>query len=144
MLFGLCNAPATFQHLIDTILRDILWQYVMVYIDDINVRSKTFEEHLLHLEQVFSCLAQARLKLSPEKCFFFKDEILFLGHVVSQDSIHTDLEKLRIIKEFPVPNDLTQLRGFIVLAFYYQKFVKNFSAIAKPLNRLLKKSIPYV
>ncbi|GES83881.1 KRAB-A domain-containing protein [Rhizophagus clarus] len=144
MPFGLCNAPATFQRLMDTVLRDILWQFVVVYIDDINVRSKTFEEHLLHLEQVFSRLAQARLKLSPEKCFFFKDEIPFLGHVVSRHGIQTDPEKLRVIKEFPIPKDLTQLRGFIALASYYRKFVKNFSCIVEPLNRLLKKNTPFV
>ena len=144
MPFGLCNGPATFQRLMDTVLRDILWQFVVVYIDDINVGSKTFEEHLLHLEQVFSRLAQAGLKLSPKKCFFFKDEIPFLGHVVSRHGIQTDPEKLRVIKEFPIPKDLTQLRGFIALASYYRKFVKNFSRIVEPLNRLLKKNTPFV
>lgn len=144
MPFGLCNALATFQRLMDTVLRDILWQFVVVYIDDINVGSKTFEEHLSHLEQVFSRLEEAGLKLSPEKCFFFKDEIPFLGHIVSRTGIHTDPEKLKVIKEFPEPKDLTQLRGFIALASYYRKFVKNFSSIVEPLNRLLKKNVPYV
>ncbi|GES72789.1 retroviral-like aspartic protease 1 [Rhizophagus clarus] len=144
MPFGLCNAPATFQRLMDTVLRDILWQFVVVYIDDINIGSKMFEEHLQHLEQVFLRLEQAGLKLSPEKCFFFKDEIPFLGHVVSRKGIQTDPEKLRVIKEFPVPKDLTQLRGFIALASYYRKFVKGFSSIAEPLNRLLKKNTPYI
>ena len=73
MPFKLCNAPAMFQRLMDTVLRDILWQYVVVYIDDINIGSKTFDEHLAHLEQVFMRLEKARLKLSPEKCFFFKN-----------------------------------------------------------------------
>jgi len=144
MPFGLCNAPATFQRLMDTVLRDILWQFVVVYIDDINIGSKTFDEHLLHLEQVFDRLVKAGLKLSPEKCFFFKEELPFLGHVVSRKGIHTDPEKLRVIKEFPIPKDLTQLRGFIALASYYRKFVKNFSSIVEPLNRLLKKNTPYV
>jgi hypothetical protein len=128
----------------DTVLRDILWQFVVVYIDDINIGSATFEEHLSHLEQVFSCLEKAGLKLSPEKCFFFKDELPFLGHVVSRNGINTDPEKLKVIKEFPVPKDLTQLRGFIALASYYRKFVRNFSLIAEPLNRLLKKNTPYI
>lgn len=144
MPFGLCNAPATFQRLMDTVLRDILWHFVVVYIDDINVGSKTFDEHLLHLEQVFIRLEQAGLKLSPEKCFFFKEELPFLGHVVSRKGIQTDPEKLRVIKEFPIPKDLTQLRGFIALASYYRKFVKNFSSIAEPLNRLLKKNTAYI
>ncbi|CAB4424285.1 unnamed protein product [Rhizophagus irregularis] len=144
MPFGLCNAPATFQHLMDMVLRDILWQFTVVYIDDINVGSKSFEEHLVHLEQVFSRLEKAGLKLSPEKCFFFKEELPFLGHVVSRKGIHTDPEKLRTINEFPILKDLTQLRGFIALASYYRKFVKNFSSIVEPLNRLLKKNIPYI
>src|SRR5256885_7224469 len=143
MPFRLCNAPITFQHLIDTILRDILWQYVVVYMNDINVGLKTFKDHLLHLEQVFLRLRQARLKLSPEKCFFFKDELPFLGHVVSCKGIHTDSEKLRVIKEFPISKDLTQLRGFIALASYYRRFVKKFSSIVEPLNCLLKKNVPY-
>src|SRR5829696_2005382 len=144
MPFGLCNAPATFQRLMDTVLRDILWQFVVVYMDNLNVGSVTFDDHLLHLEMVFARLDKAGLKLSPEKCFFFKDELPFLGHVVSRKGIHTDPEKLRVIKEFPIPRDLTQLRGFIALASYYRRFVKNFSSIVEPLNRLLKKNVPYV
>src|SRR5215213_6128772 len=128
----------------DTVLRDILWQYVVVYIDDINVGSKIFKDHLLHLEQVFLRLRQARLKLSPEKCFFFKDELPFLEHVISRKGIHTDPEKLRVIREFPIPKDLTHLRGFIALASYYRRFVKGFSLIAEPLHRLLKKNVPYI
>ena len=143
MPFGLCNAPATFQRLMDTVLRDILWQYVVVYIDDINIGSKTFEEHLFHLEQVFTRLEKAGLKLSPEKCFFFEEELPFLGHVVSREGIHTDPEKLKVINNFPIPKDLTQLRGFIALASYYRKFVKGFSSIVEPLHRLLRKNIPY-
>jgi hypothetical protein len=143
MPFGFCNTPATFQRLMDTVLRDILWQYIVVYIDDINIASKTFEEHLEHLGQVFKWLENAGLKLSPEKCFFFKEELPFLGHVVSRKGINTNPEKLRIIEEFPIPRDLMQLRGFIALASYYRRFVKGFSSIAEPLNRLLKKDTPY-
>jgi len=79
----------------NTVLRDILWQFVIVYINDINVASKTFEEHLEHLEQVFVRLQNASLKLSLKKCFF-KEELPFLVHVVSRRGIHTDPEKLRL------------------------------------------------
>ena len=89
-------------------------------------------------------MEKAGLKLSPEKCFFFKSELPFLGHVVSRNGIHTDPGKLKVIKEFPIPKDLTQLRGFIALASYYRKFVKNFSSIAELLHRLLKKNVPYI
>src|SRR5215216_4706688 len=144
MPFGLCNAPATFQRLMDTVLRDVLWQYAVVYVDDINIGSKTFKEHLLHLEQVFLRLRQAGLKLSPEKCFFFETKLPVLGYVIGREGIQTDPEKVAAIQNFPVPKDLTQLRGFIALASYYRKFIKNFSSIVEPLNRLLKKNIYYV
>src|SRR5256885_3467069 len=80
MPFSLCNAPATFQRLMDTVLKDLLWNFVVVYLDDINIGSKTFEQHLEHLKQVFECLKDAVLKLNPEKCFFFKQKLPFLGH----------------------------------------------------------------
>ena len=143
MPFGLCNAPATFQRLMDTVLRDILWQYVIVYVDDINIGSKSFDDHLLHLEQVFLRLRQAGLKLSPEKCFFFEQKLPFLGHVISREGIQTDPEKVITIRNFPIPRDLTQLRGFIALASYYRRFIKGFANIVEPLNRLLKKNTPY-
>ena len=107
MPFGLCNAPATFQRLMDTVLRDILWQNVVVYIDDINIGTKTFDKHLLQLEQVFLRLRQAGLKLSPEKCFFFEQELPFLGHVISGEGIQTDPNKIAVMRNFPVPKDLT-------------------------------------
>ena len=84
MPFGLCNAPATFQRLMDTVLREILWHFVVVYIDDINVGSRTFPEHLEYLKQVFDRLKNAGLKLNPEKCFFFKKQLPFLEHIVSK------------------------------------------------------------
>jgi hypothetical protein len=143
MPFGLCNAPATFQRLMDTVLRDILWQNVVVYVDDINIGSKTFDEHLLHLEQVFLRLRQSGLKLSPEKCFFFEKKLPVLGYVIGREGIQTDPEKVAAIKGFPIPKDLTQLRGFIALASYYRKFIKGFSTIVEPLNRLLKKNVSY-
>lgn len=144
MPFGLCNAPATFQRLMDTVLRDILWQNVVVYIDDINIGTKTFDKHLLQLEQVFLRLRQAGLKLSPEKCFFFEQELPFLGHVISGEGIQTDPNKIAVMRNFPVPKDLTQLRGFIALTSYYRRFIKGFANIVEPLNRLFKKNTPFI
>ena len=82
MPFGLCNAPATFQRLMDEVLQGILWDFVVVYLDDLNVYSRNFDEHLSHLQDVFDHLRQASLKLNPEKCKFAFSELVFLGHVI--------------------------------------------------------------
>ena len=128
----------------DTVLRDLLWNFVVVYLNDINIGSKTFEQHLEHLKRVFECLKDAGLKLNPEKCFFFKQKLPFLGHIISEKGIETDPSKIQAIQNYPIPQTTTQLRGFLGLASYYRKFIKSFSKIAEPLNRLLKKKVDYV
>lgn len=143
MPFGLCNAPATFQRLMDEVLHDELWKFVVVYLDDLNIYSRTFDEHLQHLRKIFDRLRDAGLKLNPEKCKFASTELAFLGHVISKDGIRTDPGKISKVKDFPRPTNLTQLRGFLGLASYYRRFIKDFSKIANPLNKLLKKNVPF-
>src|SRR5581483_6053711 len=142
--FGLCNAPATFQRMMNTIFDDLLYKYIKVYLDDCNIHSETFEEHLIHLEEVFNRLRKAGLKLKPSKCHFCLPEIKFLGHIVGRDGIKVDPSKIEKVKNFPVPTNLTELRSFIGLASYYRKFVPEFSKIVKPLTSLTKKDTPYV
>src|SRR5581483_5934346 len=131
MPFGLCNAPATFQRTMDKVLGELKNKFVMVYLDDVIIYSKTFQDHLYHLEQVFSKIRQANLRLKAEKCHFCAKEQQFLGHVVEK------------VLNYPVPTNIRDLRGVLGLFSYYRRFIKDFSKMADPLYQLLKKDIPY-
>ncbi|KAG1465265.1 hypothetical protein G6F56_004924 [Rhizopus delemar] len=135
---GLVNSPATFQRLIDLCFRPLINKCLVAYIDDLNVYSNNHQEHLLHLEQVFHCIKIANLKLNPEKCFFFKDHLKFLGYIVTKEGIQTDPAKIEKIQNYPVPKTLTQIRGFLGLASYYRRFINGFAAIARPLHKQTK------
>jgi hypothetical protein len=103
----------------DEVLQGILWDFVVVYLDDLNIYSRDFNGHLMHLRDVFDRLRQAGLKLNPEKCKFVSPELVFLGHVIDRQGIRTDPEKVEKVKNFPIPKTLTQLRSFLGLASYY-------------------------
>src|SRR5207249_3844252 len=143
MPFGLKNAPPTFQRMMNEILKDWLDEFVVVYIDDILIYSKTFDEHLEHLERVFEKLREVKLMIKLKKCKFGEQNIEFLGHIIGRDGIKPDPEKIEKIKNLKAPNNLTELRSVLGLCSYYRRFVKNFSKIVKPLNKLLKKHIKY-
>ena len=111
---------------------------MLCYIDDLLIFSKNFEEHLSHLDQVFSKLRQANLTLKPEKCQFGLDRVIFLGHILSKDGISVDPSKTDKIEKFPIPKSHTELKSFLGLCNYYRRFVKGYSFITSPLNKLLK------
>ncbi|KAG1580706.1 hypothetical protein G6F48_010280 [Rhizopus delemar] len=142
---GLVNSPATFQRLIDLCFRPLINQCLVAYIDDLNVYSLNKHEHLQHLEQVFQCVQIANLKLNPEKCFFFKDHLKFLGYIVTKEGLQTDPSKIQKIVEYPQPKTIKQVRGFLGIASYYRRFIKNFAAIARPLHDQTKttKKVPW-
>jgi len=144
MPFGLCNAPATFERLMEKILNQLLFKICLVYLDDVSIYSDSFEGMLSRLEQVFARLRSANLKLNPKKCSFFKREIRYLGHVVSREGIKTDPEKISAIRDWPIPRTKKQVRSFLGFCSYYRKFVKGFSLIAKPLFSLTKDSVKFV
>ena len=143
MPFGLTNAPVTFQRLMNQVLYPLLGKGVIVYLDDINIYAKTFEEHLEKLEEVLKLLKEAGLKIKPSKCYFMKTELNFLGHVVNQQGILTDLGKIEKVKNFPRPKTVTEVRSFLGLALYYRKFIEKFSEKAKSITKLTKKGEPF-
>ena len=139
MPFGLCNAPATFQRLMDQVLGDLRYEYALVYLDDVMIHSATFEDHLVHIESVLSCLQKASLACKLKKCFFAQPSTVYLGHVVSAKGIEPEPAKLEAVKELVPPTDKKGIRMFLGFVGYYRKFIENFSAVAKPLNSLLRK-----
>jgi len=138
MPFGLCNAPATFERLMDRVLAGLPPETALVYIDDILVAGQTFEKQLDNLEQVFQCLRNARLKLSPKKCHLFQKRVIYLGHIISQNGVSTDPEKVKAVWEWPQPTCITEVRQFLGLCSYYRRFIPQFAHIAAPLHQLLE------
>ena len=144
MPFRLCNAPATFQRLMEEVLRGLARKKCLVYLDDVLVIGRTFDEHLSNLREVFNRLSEAGLKLKPAKCKLARREVEFLGYVVSAEGIMADERKVRVVTEFPTPTDLRSLRAFLGLLSYYHRVVPKFSSIAQPLYNLTRKDVPFV
>ena len=139
MPFGLCNAPATFQRLMDRVLVGLQWEMCLVYLDDIIVLGRDITQMLERLSQVFSRLREANLKLKPSKCCLFREEVSYLGHIVSAKGVATDPQKVQKVREWPTPRNVSEVRQFVGLASYYRRFVRDFATVAKPLHELTKK-----
>ena len=139
MPFGLCNAPATFQRLMDMVLAGLQWTSCLVYLDDIVIFGKSFDEHLQNLSIVLQRIREANLKLQPTKCSLCREEVSFLGHIVSAKGVATDPRNTDKVKEWPTPTSSLEVQQFLGLANYYRRFVKDFAVIAKPLHRLTEK-----
>src|SRR6185436_8395647 len=138
---GLCNAPATFQRLMNRVYDQIALKFVIVYLDDTIVYSKTFDEHLEHLQRVFTRIRKAGLRLNIKKCNFWMQSLSFLGHIISANRIAPDSQKIEAVHNIQPPKNVTQLRSFLGLAGYYRQFIQNFSNVARPLNYLMKKEL---
>ncbi|CAH1412294.1 unnamed protein product [Lactuca virosa] len=143
MPFSLTNAPAAFTDLMNRICRPFLDNFVIVFIDDILVYSRSKEEHGQHLRKILGTLRTEKLYAKLSKCEFWLRSVNFLGHVVSQEGIHVDPSKVKAIEGWAVPATPTEIRQFLGLAGYYRRFIQNFSKTAKPLTSLTQKGVPF-
>lgn len=139
MPFGLKNAPATFQRLMDNVLTGLQGQELFVYLDDIVIYAKSLHEHEVKFRRLIERLRHANLKLQPDKCEFLRREVNYLGHIIGEDGVKPDPGKITAVERFPTPRNVKTIRQFLGLAGYYRRFIPNFSKVSKPLTDLLKK-----
>ena len=144
MSFGLTNAPAAFMDLMNRVFQPYLDQFVIVFIDDILVYSKTEDDHDEHLRLVLQTLRDHKLYAKLSKCDFWMREVSFLGHVVSERGVEVDQKKVEAITQWPTPTSVSEIRSFLGLAGYYRRFVQDFSRIAAPMTRLTQKKVKFV
>ncbi|CAI7790846.1 unnamed protein product [Closterium sp. NIES-53] len=144
MPFGLTNAPLTFQLTMNRVFRNLLDRCVIVYLDDILIFSKTREQHLHDLDAVFKRLQENRLITKGSKCEFFKQELEFLGHVISRNGIKIDPAKIKTIQEWKSPTNVTELQSFLGFVNYVRRFIPNMAGITSPLTDLLHKDRNFV
>ena len=123
----------------DLVLSGLQWLHCLVYLDDIIVLGRTFEDHLFNLAAVFDRLRDAGLRLKPSKCSFLRSEVEYLGHVISRDGVATDPSKLEKVANWPTPNSTREIQQFLGFASYNRRFIKVFAQIAKPLHRLTER-----
>ena len=149
MPFGLINAPGSFQRFINTLIqsginREQLYIYILAYLDDLIVFSKTFEEHMDHLSTIFKILSLHGLKLKLSKCTFAATRVQYLGHVVDASGVQVDPEKVVGICKMPYPTKVVELQSFLGMTGYYRRFINNDATLSKPLVILLKKDQPWI
>ena len=143
MPFGLTNAPAVFQNLVNDILRDMLHQFVFVYIDDILIFSPSLAEHKLHVRQVLQRLLENRLFVKAEKCEFHVPSVAFLGFIISQGRLEMDPGNVTAVTDWPAPTNRKQLQRFLGFANFYRRFIRNYSHIAAPLTALTSVKVAF-
>ena len=139
LAFGLCNAPSAFTRLMQLALSGLIWNILVLYLDDIIVHAKTFDEAVENLKITCERLRKANLKLHPKKCQLFQKQVTFLGHVINENGTAANPEKVKAVTEWPTPRSAKQVKSFLGLVSYYRKYVPKCSSIAKPLHELSEK-----
>jgi hypothetical protein len=143
MPFGLKNTTSTFTRTMLEVFQDLGSTFLKVFVDDLNIHSETWEDHIQHLNAVLAKLREVNMKLNPSKCCFAAKSITFLGHVVSREGIQPDLGKVEAVLRFPTPKNVTGVRSFLGLTSYYRKYIKGYSNLAGPLFELTRKDIVF-
>ena len=144
MSFGLTNAPAFLMHMMNKVFMDFMDKFVVVFIDDILIYSKSKDEHKEHLREVLQRLRDHQLYAKFSKCEFWLQQVGFLGHVLSAEGISVDPSKVKNVLDWSAPTTVSEIRSFLGLAGYYRCFIEGFSTIAKPMTELLKKDKKFV
>jgi Reverse transcriptase (RNA-dependent DNA polymerase)/Retroviral aspartyl protease len=142
--FGLTNAPATFQAAMNELFAPYLHDFVLVYLDDILVYSKTWEEHLLHLKLVLQKLREQKFYCRLWKCHFGQKQVEYLGHIIEDGHIKVDPNKVKVVHDWPVPRTVSDVRSFLGFCNYFRRFIENYSTLAAPLSNLTKKNCTWV
>jgi hypothetical protein len=143
MPFGLTNAPSTFMRLMNEVLKEFIGKFFIVYLDDILIYSKSEAEHLKHLAIVMRKLQQEKLLINMRKSSFMKIELIYLGFVISANELRMDPDKVEVIKNWPSPWNVFEVRSFHGLAIFYRKFIRNFSGISAVMMDTVKKRYKY-
>jgi hypothetical protein len=143
MSFGLTNMPSTFMRFMNEVLKDFIGKFVIVYLDDILIFSKTEAEHLKHLATVMKRLQQEKLLINMKKSSFMKTELIYLGFVISADKLKMDPDKVEVIKNWPSPKSIFEVRSFHGLASFCRKFIRNFNGISTPMMDTVMKRHKY-
>ncbi len=143
MPFGLCNAPATFERLMESVLRGLLWERCLVYIDDIICFGKTFKDTLGSLEMIFQRIEKAGLTLKAKKCNLFKRELKYLGFIISGQGVKCDPDKLETLNNWAKPRSVNDIRAFMGFVNYHRRFLQNLAHLSAPLVELTRKNVPF-
>lgn len=144
MPFGLKGAPSTFQRVMDNVLRGIQNEICSVYLDDIIIYSASLQEHIEHIRKVFQRLRETQFKVQLDKCEFLKNEVAYLGHIITPEGVMPNPEKIKAVQNYPLPKTTREIKGFLGLVGYYRRFIPNMAQIVKPMTSMLKKNTKIV
>ena len=139
MPMGLTGSPNTFPSLMEKVLVGLTWKLTISYLDDCIIFSRTIEDYLERLREVFQRFKDTNLKINPIKCEFFRQKVPFFGHIVSREGIQADSENISTVNKYPVPKNATEVKNFLGLCSYYRRYVQDFAKIARPLHQLTEK-----
>jgi RNase H-like domain found in reverse transcriptase/Reverse transcriptase (RNA-dependent DNA polymerase) len=143
MPFGLTNAPSTFQALMNEVFRDYVDNFILLYMDDVWIFSRSEEEHKQHVEMVLQRLRDEKLFAKQSKCEFNKSSVSFLGHIVGANGLQMEEKKVETVVKCPRPTNKVEVQSFLGFANYYRRFIKGFSHMAAPLSSLTKKKVSF-